>query len=103
MEKDPGEKAKRKMPADIDGLCIAFEDSSTEHIYYLNLDTGEVEMKITDYINQDEEEEVRGKFDADNYLPVPSADTHEAYQDMEEFALSVKVVASLMLWIRCKA
>jgi hypothetical protein len=93
MEKGPDEKAKRKVPADLEELCNAFEDSSYEHFYYLDLDTGEVELKMEDDLDDGDEKGMEDKYAADKYLRVPAADSHEGYRDMEDFARTVKDVS----------
>ena len=90
IEQDPAEKAKRKVPVDFDELCSAFDEASEEHFYYLNLDTGEVEMEMDECLDDDEREALDKKYGPDKYLRVPSADSHESFQDMEHFVQTVK-------------
>ena len=81
---------KIQVPADIQELCNAFEDSSDDHRYYLDLDTGEI---ILDFLDSTEREELDEMVDEDSqerYRYLPIAESHEGYEDMKEFIETVK-------------
>ena len=83
---------KRKaLPIDLAELCSAMEDSSYEHIYYLDLETGKL-LLISDYMDDDETEKLKDKIDEsfDRYEPLPKAESYEGYEDMEDFIGTVK-------------
>jgi GrpB-like predicted nucleotidyltransferase (UPF0157 family) len=84
-----GEKETFKI--DLDELCSAMEDSSYEHSYYLDLETGEI-LLISDYMNEGEIEELRSEIDEnpDRYKRIPRAEPHEGYEDMEDFIATVE-------------
>ena len=44
---------RKALKIDFDELCSAMEDSSYEHDYYLNLETGEI-LFISDYMDDEE-------------------------------------------------
>ncbi len=90
MEENSKGNVKRKVSVDFDMLCSAFDDASDEHFYFLNLDTGEVEMEMDECLDDDEREALDEKFDSDKYLRVPTADSFESYHDMEHFVGTVE-------------
>ncbi len=81
----------RRIKVDLDELCHALDDSSYEHSYYLDLQTGEL-LFISDYMDEEEAERLREQVDnyPDRYEPLPKADSHEGYQDMEDFIATVE-------------
>jgi hypothetical protein len=71
-------------------ICAAFEDSSDDHRYYLDLETGEI---IVDFLDSTEREELDEMVDEDSqerYRYLPIAESHEGYEDMKEFIETVK-------------
>ena len=83
---------KRKiLKIDFEGLCSAMEDSSEEHNYYLDLETGEI-LLISDYMNDEEIKKLRDKIDEnfDRYEQLPKAESYETHDDMEDFVATVK-------------
>ena len=76
----------RAVKIDLDELCSALEDSSYEHHYYLNLETGEI-VFISDYMDGEEIEQLRHKIDEnrDYYKPIPRVESYEGYEDMADF------------------
>ena len=84
-------EGKKTLKIDMDEVCSALEDSSYEHHYYLNLEIGEI-VFISDYMDDEEIEELRHKIDenADCYEPIPKAESHEGYEDMEDFIATVE-------------
>jgi hypothetical protein len=60
-------------------LCVALDDHSYEHRWWLDPSTGELEFHTDDTESEYEDPEERG------LLLVQPTDSHEAYRDMEEF------------------
>src|SRR3972149_2554227 len=86
---------KIQVPADLKEICILFEDSSCEHRGYLDLKTGEIVQIFDDIMDPDEKEELDDKVDeglGKRYITIPNAESHEGYQDMEDFIETVKEV-----------
>ncbi len=78
---------KIKVNADMQQICYAFEDSSGDHRYYLDLETGEVIFISDYYMEPDEREELDEKVEegyGERYISIPNADSHEGYEDMEK-------------------
>ena len=82
---------KKALKIDLDELCSAMEDSSYEHEYYLDLETGEI-LFISDYMDDEETGKLKGQVeeDSDRYERIPEAESHEGYEDMVEFIATVK-------------
>ena len=82
---------KKTLKIDLDELCSAMEDSSYEHNYYLDLKTGDL-LLISDYTDDEETKKLRDKIDEnfERYEPLPKAEPHEGYEDMEDFVPTVK-------------
>ena len=82
---------KRKLKVDLEDLCFAQEDSSYEHDHFLDLQTGEL-IFISDYMDSEESERLCDQIDEapDRYEPLPKADSHEGYRDMEDFISTVR-------------
>jgi hypothetical protein len=82
---------KRALRIDLDELCQAMEDSSYEHDYYLDLNSGEI-LFISEYMDEEESERLRDRIDRnpDRYEPIPKVESYEAYQDMEDFIATVE-------------
>ena len=76
---------------DIGELVDAFDSSGYERYYFLDLETGKLELVIPDAMDDDDKEEIENRIDSnpDRYEKVPSIDSHEAYQIMVDFAESV--------------
>lgn len=86
---------KIRVPADLQEICFIFEDSSCEHRSYLDLKTGEIIWIFDDIMDPDEKEELDDKVDEGlgaRYITIPNAESHEGYQDMEDFIETVKGV-----------
>lgn len=84
---------KIQVPADLQEICILFEDSSCEHRGYLDLKTGEIIQIFDDIMDPDEKEELDDKVDeglGERYIKIPNAESYEGYQDMEDFIETVK-------------
>jgi len=82
---------KKTLNIDLDELCEAMEDSSYEHEYYLDLETGEI-LFISEYMDDEETEKLKGQIDEDfdRYERIPKAESHEGYQDMVDFIATVE-------------
>jgi len=81
---------KKTLKIDLDELCSAIEDSSYEHKYYLDLETGEI-LFLSEYMD-DETEKLRDGIDDDpnRYERIPKAEPHEGYDDMQNFIATVE-------------
>ena len=82
---------KKTLRINLDELCSAMEDSSYEHEYYLDLETGEI-LFISDYMDDEETGKLKDQVeeDSDRYERIPEAESHEGYEDMVEFIATVK-------------
>jgi hypothetical protein len=82
---------KKALNIDLDELCSAMEDSSYEHEYYLDLETGEI-LFLSDYMDDEETEKLRDKIDEESsrYEQIPKAESHEGYEDMQDFIATVE-------------
>jgi hypothetical protein len=85
---------KIQVHADLQEICILFEDSSCEHRGYLDIKTGEIIQIFDDIMDPDEKEELDDKVDegGERYIAIPNAESHEGYRDMENFIETVKTV-----------
>ncbi|MBA7669319.1 hypothetical protein ES703_77449 [subsurface metagenome] len=84
-------KYEKKIFINIDDICDAMEDHSFDINYYLNLETGEVIIKITsdvDLFDSEAEEDI--EYDLSCLQSIPSIDSSEAYRNMEDFVENVK-------------
>lgn len=83
---------KKALNVDIQELCAAMEDSSYEHEYYFDLDSGEV-VFVSEYMDgEDEESEEVNQIEekSDRYEPIPRAESHEGYRDMVDFIATLE-------------
>jgi len=82
---------RKSLNIDLDELCSAMEDSSYEHEYYLDLKTGEI-LFLSEYMDDEETRKLRDQIeeDFDRYERIPKAESHEGYEDMEDFIATVK-------------
>jgi len=82
---------KKALNIDLDELCSAMEDSSYAHEYYLDLETGDI-LFLSDYMDDEETEKLRDKIDeeSDRYELKPKAESHEGYEDMQDFIATVE-------------
>jgi hypothetical protein len=79
-----------RVTANVEELCAAFEDSSIDHRYYLDLITGEI-FYITDNSEEIEElDEIEIGGLGKCYASIPNIDSHAGYRDMEDFIETVK-------------
>ena len=81
---------KKVLPVNLDELFEAIEDSSFEHEYFLDLDTGEI-LLLSEYMDDEDTEPLRDRIDDDpeRYEAIPKAESHEGYRDMQAFIETV--------------
>jgi len=84
-------EGKRLVRIDLDELCSAVEDSSYEHQYYLDLETGEI-LFLSEYTDDEETEKLRDRIEEESnrYERIPRAESHEGYEDMVDFIATVE-------------
>ena len=82
---------RKSLKVDLDELCSAMEDTSYENEYYLDLKTGEI-LFLSEYMDDEETRKLRDQIeeDFDRYERIPRAESHEGYEDMEDFIATVK-------------
>ncbi|MBU2535854.1 MAG: UPF0158 family protein [Chloroflexi bacterium] len=82
---------KKALNIDIDELCSAMENSSYENEYYLDLKTGEI-LFLSEYMDDEETRKLRDQIEeeSDRYEPIPKAESHEGYEDMQDFIATVE-------------
>jgi hypothetical protein len=82
---------KKTLKIDLDELCSAMEDSSYEHEYYLDLETGEI-LFLSEYTDDEETGKLKDKIEeeSDRYERIPKAESHEGYEEMQDFIATVK-------------
>ncbi len=82
---------KELLRIDLDELCSAMEDSSYEHEYYLDLETGEI-LFLSEYGDDKETEKLRDRIDdkPERYERIPKVESYEGYRDMEDFIATVE-------------
>jgi len=81
---------RKLLKVDLDELCSAMEDSSWEHTYYLDLETGEI-LFVSD-MKDEETKKLRDDIDEnpDRYESIPKAESSEGYEDMDDFIATVE-------------
>jgi len=82
---------KKTLKIDFDELCSAMENSSYENEYYLDLETGEI-LFLSEYMDDEETVNLRERIDkeSDRYEPIPKVESHEGYEDMRDFIVTVE-------------
>ena len=80
----------KTLKINLDELCTAMEDSSYEHEYYLDLETGEIVL-VSEWM-EEESERLRDMIDRnpDRYEQIPGVESYETYHDMEDFIATVE-------------
>jgi hypothetical protein len=80
----------KQLKLDMDELCSAMEDSSYEHDYYLDLDTGEI-VFLSEYMDDEDNERLNERIEdePDRYEKIPKAESHEGYRDMQDFIATI--------------
>jgi hypothetical protein len=81
---------KRTLKIDLDELYDAMENSSYEVEYYLDLKTGEI-LFVSEGMDDEETGKLKNQIEEefDRYEPIPKAESHEGYRDMQVFIASV--------------
>jgi hypothetical protein len=85
------EQPRRKVRAELEELRSAMEDSSYEHRYFLDTETGEV-ILVSEFFNEDEARQQIAEIDkaeSGRYLEVPRAESRDGYADMQDFIETV--------------
>jgi len=84
-------EGKKLLRVDLDELCSAMEDSSYEHEYYLDLETGQI-LFTSEYSDDEETMKMKDRIEEDSgrYQQIPGARPHEGCEDMEDFIATVK-------------
>jgi len=75
----------RELKIDLEELKLSFEDALGRTDYYLDTETGEIELDTEDdkFARLGDEDEPL--YDDERYLRVPHADSREDYRSMEAF------------------
>lgn len=81
---------KIQLPIDLQELWAAFEDSSDDHRYYLDVQTGAVNLDIFDATEREELDEMVNEASKERYRYLPNAESKIGYKDMKEFIETVK-------------
>ena len=82
---------KKTLYVDLGELCEAMDNSSYENQYYLDLKMGEIL-----FISEDMDDEETGKLkdqikeEFERYEPIPRAESHEGYRDIQYFIATVE-------------
>lgn len=82
---------KKTLRIDLDELCEAIDNSSYDHEYYLDLETCEI-LFVSEYMDDEETEKLKDQIEEefDRYEPIPKAESHEGYRDMQAFIAIVE-------------
>ncbi len=81
---------KIQLSIDLQELCAAFEDSSDDHRYFLDFQTGEVNLDIFDAAEREELDEMVDEASKERCRYLPIAESHVGYEDMKEYIETVK-------------
>jgi hypothetical protein len=83
--------AKRTIHIDLAELCEVMDNSSYENQYYLDLQTGEI-LFVSEYMDDEETSKLKDQIEeeSDRYEPIPMAESHEGYRDMQAFIGTVE-------------
>ncbi len=81
---------KIQLPIDMQELCAAFEDSSDDHRYYLDLETGGITLDFLDEAEREELDEMVDEDSKERYRYLPIAESQVGYEDMKEYIETVK-------------
>jgi hypothetical protein len=84
---------KIKVAVDLEELCVAFEFSSVDNRYYLDLETGEIINISDEFMDHEEKEELEKKVEdgfGKRYVSITYASSDEGYKDMEDFVGTVE-------------
>lgn len=82
----------RKVKVRLDELMDAFDNCRIGFEYWLDLQTGELILVGEEIMTTDEIEKIMEQIEEEpeRYLPIPEREHHESYQEMVEFAETVK-------------
>ncbi|GFO96244.1 hypothetical protein ig2599ANME_0433 [groundwater metagenome] len=81
---------KIQLPIDLQELCAAFEDSSDDHRYYLDLETGGITLDFLDAAEREELDEMVDEASKERHRYLPIAESQVGYEDMKEYIETVK-------------
>ncbi len=81
---------KIQLPIDLQELCTAFEDSSDDHRYYLDLETGGITLDFLEAAEREELDEMVDEASKERYRYLPIAESQVGYEDMKEYIETVK-------------
>lgn len=81
---------KIQLPIALQELCNAFKDSSDDHRYFLDLETGGITLDFLDATEREELDEMVDEASKERYRYLPIAESHVGYEDMKEFIETVK-------------
>jgi len=81
---------KKVLKIDLDQLCEALEDSSYEHDYYLDMETGEI-IFLSEYMEDKDSKRLKVRIEKDfgRYEYIPTAESYEGHRDMRDFVATV--------------
>jgi len=81
---------KKTLKVNLDELCDALENSSFENEYFLDLETGEI-LFISEYMDDEETGKLKNRVEEkfERYERIPTVESHEGYQDMVDFIVTV--------------
>lgn len=81
---------KKALNINLDELCEAMGNSSYEHEYFLDLETGEI-LLLSDCMDDEETRELKDRIEEDleRYERIPKAESNEGYEDMVDFIATV--------------
>jgi hypothetical protein len=75
---------KIRLPINIQELCNAFEDSSDDHRYYLDLKTGGITLDFMEAEEREEFDEMLDEASKERYIFLPNAKSQIGYEDMKD-------------------
>jgi hypothetical protein len=81
---------KIRVLTNLQELCAAFEDSSIDHRYYYDLETGGIILDFLDITEREKLNKIAGEDTLERCRYLPIAESHEEYEDMKEFIETVK-------------
>ncbi|MDP2754947.1 MAG: UPF0158 family protein [Nitrospirota bacterium] len=81
---------KIQLPIDLQELCAAFEDSSDDHRYYFDLETGGITLDFLEAAEREELDELVDEASKERYRYLPIAESQVGYEDMIEYIETIK-------------
>ena len=79
----------KRLPIDLGELCEALDSAGPELVWYLDLETGDL-LFVSSFGDDPGKLAERIESEPERYEGVPALESHEAYQDMEDFIQTVK-------------